>query len=174
MLFLSNIDLFLTGIIRFILPQNKFFDIFFSFFSLAGNSILIWAIIIAALLIFEEKRERRFVIYFFAAFLITAFTVNIVLKNVFQRQRPYIRFKQEISKTICPSDFSFPSGHAATAFAGAMALSCFHKKRKYYFYATAVLISLSRVYFQCHFFIDVVAGAVIGYLISRIICLVKN
>ncbi len=166
---LSQFDIVVTQFINNILPHNLFFDYFFSFFSLRGNSILIWAIIIVLIVVFEELKDHRFIIYFIITFAITAFLVNIMIKNIFQRPRPYVRFKYETASQTCPRDYSFPSSHAATSFAAAAILSAFHKKRKYWFYTVAALISLSRIYLHCHFFVDIATGAVIGYLISKIV-----
>lgn len=169
--FLSNIDLTLTNFINSIIPHNKIFNIFFSFFSLQGSSILIWILIIIFLILFEEKKDKRFIIYFFISFLITGLLTSYVIKPIFQRLRPNQRFNI-YKNASCPEDYSFPSGHAATAFAAAAILSAFHKKRKYFFYTIAFLISLSRIYLHCHFFIDITAGAIIGYFISKLLLLI--
>lgn len=163
-----QLDSQITNLINTILPHNSFFDLFFSFFSLKVSSIIIWLIIIVFLVIFEEKRNKHFIIYFFLSFLITSFIVNIIIKNIVQRPRPV----NTISYS-CPKDYSFPSGHAATAFAAAVILSYFDKKRKWFYYLIASLIGLSRIYLFCHFFLDVVGGAVIGIAISMIILKIK-
>src|SRR5207237_4670245 len=65
---------------------------------------------------------------------------------------------------------SFPSGHAASAFALASVLSSeYHNKPLVVFgsYGFATAVSLARVGGLNHFPSDVVAGAVIGELIGR-------
>jgi undecaprenyl-diphosphatase len=166
---LSQFDITVTQFINNILPHNLFFDYFFSFFSLRGNSILIWFIIIVLIVAFEELKDHRFIVYFIIAFALTSLLTNVIIKNIFQRPRPYIRFNYETANQYCPKDYSFPSSHAATSFAAAAILSAFHKKRKYWFYGVAFMISLSRIYLHCHFSVDIATGAVIGYLISKII-----
>ncbi|MEK7096731.1 MAG: phosphatase PAP2 family protein, partial [Patescibacteria group bacterium] len=69
--------------------------------------------------------------------------------------------------SLCPKDFSFPSTHAATAFVAAEILAYFNKKRKWFYFAVAILISYSRIYLGCHYFFDVVFGAIIGWLVSQ-------
>jgi undecaprenyl-diphosphatase len=123
------------------------------------------------LVLFEGRRNHRFIVFFLISFLTTGYLVSYVFKPVFHRIRPAYRTNIKHS-TACPSDYSFPSGHAASAFAAAATLSAFHKKRKYFFYTVAGLISLSRIYFYCHFFVDVAIGAVFGYLVSKIILLI--
>lgn len=151
-----SLDYSLTSVFNKSIPHNLFFNYFFSFFSLTGESILIWLIIIVLLIIFEEKINKKFVIYFLVSLIIT-FLVVFVMKHVTQRIRP---------TELCGKDFSFPSGHAATAFAAATILAFFDKKRNWFYYAVAVLIAYSRIYLGCHYFLDVVAGAVLGWLIS--------
>lgn len=181
MQYLNLIDTKITRLINNLLPHNQLFDYFFSFFSLRGNSIFIWIVIIILILALEErqrpgiqKRDIRFVLTFFLSFLLTAFVVNIVLKNTFQRARPSHSTNLDTTASVvgslarCPKSYSFPSGHAATAFAAAVVISTFDKKRKWLYFSVAVLISLSRIYLGCHYFLDVVVGGIIGLTISNL------
>ncbi len=63
---------------------------------------------------------------------------------------------------------SFPSGHATAAFAVATAESSFHPKQAPLWFLGATLISYSRVRLHRHTVGDVVAGAGIGYGITRL------
>lgn len=163
-------DQIVTNFLRNILPYTYFLDLFFNFFSQKGYALAIWITIIIVLIVLEEskkpdiqKSDKKFIIYFFISFLTTAFLVNFVIKNVVQRPRPILL------NVNCPSDYSFPSGHAATAFAAAAVLSAFDKKRKYFYYLVALLIAFSRIYLGCHYFFDVAVGAIIGYAISKVV-----
>lgn len=160
---LNKLDSTITYVINSFLPHNSFFNYFFSFFSLRGNSILIWLVIMLFLIIFEEKRDKKFIIYFLIAFLTTVFLVNVVIKNIVQRPRPTTKISN------CPKDFSFPSGHASTAFAAATVIAFYDKKRKWFYYSIAGFISLSRIYLGCHYLLDVVSGGIIGYVISLLL-----
>lgn len=165
----------ITSFLKNLIPHNIFFNYLFSFFSLKGNSIIVWLLVILIVVILEErknpgvsKRDKKFIILFVASLLLTSLIVDIGLKNLFRRSRPILDTKYFILNTIsCPKDFSFPSGHAATAFAAATILVYFDKKRKWFYYTVAVLISFSRIYLGCHYFLDVITGAIIGYLISK-------
>jgi len=164
-------DIVITNFLKNLLPHNFFFDLFFSFFSLKGNAIFVWILVIIIALFLEEKKhpgisknDKKFIIVFTLSFLTTAFLVNYPLKNFFHRPRP----NQLISIT-CPTDFSFPSGHAATAFAAATVLTFFDKKRRFFYSTIAFLIAYSRIYLGCHYFLDVLAGGVVGIIISKII-----
>ena len=117
---------------------------------------------------------------FSISFLLTFLLTDIVLKNIFLRPRPFdfaqgkpfltiYNHFQLFSTFSCPKDFSFPSAHAATAFAAATILTFFDKKHRWFYYTVAILISYSRIYLGCHYFLDVIAGAIIGYIISRLL-----
>ena len=61
-----------------------------------------------------------------------------------------------------PHSHSFPSGHAATAFAGATVLAQLVPRAAPAFYLLAAGIAYSRLYVGVHFPLDVVGGAAIG------------
>lgn len=179
MLFLTNLDTFITNFVNIVLPHNLFFDYFFSFFSLRGNSILIWLILILIALVLEErknpgiqKRDIKFVAIFLLTFTLSFITSDIILKNLIKRPRPdYYNttnstYAVEPGLAQCPKNYSFPSSHATTAVAAATVITSFDKKRKWLYFGVAILISLSRVYLSCHFFFDVAVGGIVGYLNS--------
>lgn len=178
MSYIVNLDYFLTNLFNQLIPHNLFFNYFFSFFSLKGGSILIWIFVIIIVVILEErknpgisKRDKKFLILFSLSFLITAFLSDIVFKNIFMRSRPLFlpTTTYSLQPFSCPVDFSFPSAHATTAFAAATILTFFDKKHRWFYYLVAVLISYSRIYLGCHYFLDVVIGMLIGFLISKAI-----
>ena len=61
-----------------------------------------------------------------------------------------------------PLTASFPSGHAATAVAGAIMLSRIWPAGRFVLGALAMLIALSRIYVGVHYPLDIVAGAGLG------------
>jgi undecaprenyl-diphosphatase len=61
-----------------------------------------------------------------------------------------------------PHSHSFPSGHTATAFAGATILSYLVPRAAPAFFVLAAAIAYSRLYVGVHFPLDVIGGAVIG------------
>ncbi len=181
---LLRFDLFASALLKLIIPHNDLFNLIFSFFSLKGNSILIWILVIAVVVFLEERkypglsgRDKKFIIVFLLSFTLTALLTTFVLKGVFRRPRPFYRtnysqFKvKPVVTSACPIDFSFPSGHAATAFAAATVLIYFDKKRRWLYILVASLISYSRIYLGCHYFLDIVGGAFFGYIISQTILL---
>lgn len=81
-----------------------------------------------------------------------------VLKRVVGRARPDGERK--------PSNSSFPSSHAANAFALAWVLAARWRRWTPLFVALALTVAFSRMYLNRHFLSDVVVGAVIGLLCS--------
>lgn len=165
-----------------IAPKLFSLDKFFSFFSFLGNSIFIWIVIVILLLIFEErknpgisKRDIAFVTIFTFSLLTAILTSQIIIKSIVKRPRPCTLYGQlayyqpGYKPPFCPKDYSFPSSHATIAFAAATVITAFDKKRRWFHFAIALLISLSRIYLGYHYFLDVTAGALIGWAISFII-----
>jgi len=164
-------DKFITRLINAGIPHNQFFESFFSFFSLQGGSIFIWLLVIIFIVIIEEiqhpgiqKTDRKFILYSLFAFGLSYIINELIFKNIFQRIRP-----EDLVNINCPTDFSFPSTHAVTAFAAATIIGSFDKKRAWLYYLIAFSIALSRVYLGCHYFLDVLAGAAVGFLLSKLI-----
>ncbi len=163
MLLINQFDFQITRFIALTIPHNILTDYFFAFLSLKGNSIIVWALILLLLIIFEENRNKKFMFFFFMSFVLTSVINNNLLKNLFQRPRPIFHFTTPLA---CPTDFGMPSGHAAAAFAAAVIFAHFDPKRRWIYYVVAGLVGLSRIYLGCHYFLDVVVGAIVGSLIS--------
>lgn len=167
---LLNIDKFLTTLI-FSLPHNFILNYFFGFFSVKGVYIFIWIILFLYLILIEEKKDKSFIFYFIASLLISGLLV-FTMKNLIKRPRPYYQpptTSRQPPAANYPTDYSFPSGHAAISFAAAGILAFFDKKRKKYFYAIALIIAFSRVYLGYHYLYDVLAGAFLGWLTSSLL-----
>ena len=89
--------------------------------------------------------------------------VDAALKPIVGRERPS-RTNPELTALVePPTTASFPSGHAATAVAGAYALAGFLPRARQAFWLLALLITASRLYLGLHYPFDVVAGALVGF-----------
>jgi undecaprenyl-diphosphatase len=111
-----------------------------------------------------DVTRRRAPVAFFAALaaVLTTSVVVSALKDLFDRQRPPEIDPGLGSLVAIPGNPSFPSGHAATAFAAATAIAILSPRMRPYALALAAAVALSRVYLRVHFPLDVLAGALIG------------
>ena len=95
-----------------------------------------------------------------------------ILKPLIHSPRPYTVDPHARVIGARPGDYSFPSGHAATSFAAAVALARAWPGGRVAWFVLAALIALSRVYLGVHFPIDVAGGILIGlacgyFVVSR-------
>ena len=106
----------------------------------------------------------------FYVFTVAAFSgiVSQVLKRMIGRARPRLFEEFGAFHFVIPGFpsvyASFPSGHAITAFACAVAVGYFVPRLRFALLALAALIAASRVIVGAHYPSDVIAGVAIGWL----------
>lgn len=93
------------------------------------------------------------------------------LKRAFGRSRPEMLFSQNISTfhffADQNSNFSFPSGHAATIGALCGALSIMFPRHAFTFLWISCLLAFTRVILDVHYLSDIIAGLLIGVLTAQ-------
>jgi undecaprenyl-diphosphatase len=89
-----------------------------------------------------------------------------LLKDTADRLRPPLADAHVQALVAIPQSASFPSGHAATAFAAATALALLVPRLRVPALAVAALVAFSRVYLGVHYVLDVVAGATLGIAVG--------
>ncbi len=72
-------------------------------------------------------------------------------------------------KKTSSSQKSFPSNHSANIWVIALIIAYLYPNTKGYFLFLAIMVSISRVYIGVHYPIDIIAGAIIGVLISLLL-----
>lgn len=90
--------------------------------------------------------------------LLTSTLITEALKHIVRSPRP-----------DNPNELtSFPSGHATAAFAVATMQAHYHPRQALLWYGGAALISYSRVQLNRHRYRDIVGGAAVGFLTSKL------
>ena len=87
------------------------------------------------------------------------YALNTAIKQVVGRRRPELSGLPALTAT--PTDLSFPSAHASTAFAGARLYTRLGLPAVP-LYALATGLALSRLYLGVHYPSDVLVGAALG------------
>ncbi len=142
----------------------NFLDSVFVFITHLGDKGYIWIAMAALLLIF--KKTRKIGVCVAIALIFGVLVGNAALKPLIARTRPFDA-RQGIELLInAPKDYSFPSGHTLSSFAGAGVVFWFNKKYAIPCFVLAFLIAFSRLYLYVHYPTDVLGGVVIGLILS--------
>jgi len=126
--------------------------------AVAGGIWIFIALVLAILGRFPWRDFGRLVL----ALLVTMLINDYVLKPAIHRDRPF-RWTPDILVIGRHSETpSFPSGHTATAVAGAFVFTCVLPQGRAAWWLLAGAIAYSRLYIGVHYPLDVAAGAIVG------------
>lgn len=132
-----------------------------------GDGGVFWIILSVLLLLF--KKTRKVGICCALGLIFDLLVVNIAVKPLVARVRPYEVIKEITILTHQPGDHSFPSGHSAGSFACAWAFfRAYKKKWGVPALVLASLIAISRLYVGVHYPTDVIGGIVIGIIVGEL------
>jgi len=99
-----------------------------------------------------------------------ALIANQAIAHVWDRPRPFTTHEAATHLLSAPSpDPSFPSDHAAAAFAIAFCVFAFSRWTGVGFLFTATLIGLSRIALGMHYPSDVIAGLLVGWAAALVV-----
>lgn len=145
--------------------RNPILNSIMIFITTLGDGGMIW--IAATIILLIPKKTRKVGIMSAVALLGSLIINNNIIKNIVQRPRPYVTFTDLQIIIPTPSEFSFPSGHTSSSFAAA-AVFYRHLPKKLGLPSVilAGLIGFSRLYVGVHYPTDVIAGAIMGILLS--------
>ncbi len=135
-------------------------DVFNVAFFMAFISAVSFPVFLASLLILGKKQQKTDL----AALLVTTVSFSIFFQYFFSHPRPAGALLKNPD-----SPYSFPSTHSSSAFAWAEFMSLKFEGYKTVFYVFAALVAVSRVYIGVHYPVDVVAGALLGWFIAKIV-----
>ncbi len=148
-----------------------------------GDIGLLWiltgVLLLAVPAIGNEKKEhvsmrRKMGICMLGALLLNLICGNLILKNIFQRPRPF-SVDTSVIPLITASDYSFPSGHTSSSFAAACAIFLYHKKAGIFAFIVAGMIAFSRMYLFVHYPTDILGGIVLGVVCAIVVkCILEK
>lgn len=164
----AKIDTELFVLINVHTPRTEALDRFFSRLSAIFTGGWIYIIFVALALPFRPRQTweilKRIAPPIWAATLI----VEGPVKMYFRRRRPFIDIVRAIIVGKKPGNWSFPSGHASSAFGGAFIVAKYVPWLRPIVYPIAALVAYSRIYLGAHYPFDVIIGSAIGVTLAAL------
>jgi undecaprenyl-diphosphatase len=139
-------------------------------FTIVGTAGFIWGTLAAGAFLLTGLRPSHLLVPWVAVAL--SWTLAEGAKYLFNRARPFIDDTEVAPLIKTPSSSSFPSGHSATAAAGAMTLSAVYPSFAPALVLAGFLVALSRIYLGVHYPFDVLAGVLIGTVTAGVVLVV--
>jgi membrane-associated phospholipid phosphatase len=146
-----------------------------AFFAMASAAFIKGPVFIVAGFL-RDLRRRMVPVTALAvtASLLLADLLSGAIKQAVDRPRPPRADPSFDAAVAVPASPSFPSGHATTTFACAVAIAILVPKARWPALALAAIVGIARVYLGVHYTLDVLAGALLGTLIGAGIALLAR
>lgn len=161
---IQQIDIYILNFIQDYL-HNPIADKVMIYITMIGDKGLVWIII--SLWLIAYKKYRKVGLMTLSALLLSALLGDVILKNIIQRERPFMYLDNVDLLIPPPSSFSFPSGHTAASFAAAGILAESFKKYAAPIFTLASLIAFSRLYLYVHYPTDIMGGIILGLICAN-------
>jgi undecaprenyl-diphosphatase len=150
------------------LPHWKISDRFLTRLSWVMTSGTGWLLFLLLATLVDRKRGWKATRAVAPALWLATATVEHPIKKWFRRRRPFLSLIEAIIVGRKPGSYSFPSGHSAAAFAGALLLAREYPARARGFFGLASLVAFSRIYLGVHYPGDVLSGSLLGMVLAKI------
>lgn len=98
---------------------------------------------------------------------ITQLYIQICMKNIFKRTRPYLIYKDLDYLYAPPDPYSFPSGHTCAAFTMFFVSKALFPIIWPFLFVIALIIALSRIYLAVHYPTDILGGIIVAYVSAK-------
>jgi len=149
------------------LPHTRALNAFFYTLTVIFKGGLAWYALLGVMLLVRPKRAWPVARKIAVPLALSTAAVEFPIKNFFRRRRPFITLIQAVVIGKKPGSWSFPSGHSAAAFSGAMLFSRQFPRLRWPLYLIAGLVAFSRIYLGDHYPGDVLTGSLSGLTLSK-------
>jgi membrane-associated phospholipid phosphatase len=150
------------------LPHRKLSDRFLTRLSWVMTSGTGWLLFLLLATLVNRQRGWKATRAVAPALWLATATVEHPIKKWFRRRRPFVSLIEAIIVGRKPGSYSFPSGHSAAAFAGALLLAREYPASARGFFGLASLVAFSRIYLGVHYPGDVLSGSLLGVVLAKI------
>lgn len=151
------------------IPHPKAVDKWMFRYSYAMTGGWAWLLVpLVAAALGQRRKALGVAVAITPALWLATSTVEYPVKHFFRRRRPFTEIVRAIVVGRRAASYSFPSGHSAAAFAGAVLLHRYFPRQSPAFYTAALLVAFSRVYLGAHYPGDVATGGILGAVLARL------
>jgi len=152
--------------------HSPFFDRFFWIVTQFGYFFVTLTVVLLFVIKKIPRAQLKRVLFLILTGSLICFGTVTTIKLSVNRERPVVYFEEKSTITYTPhtigpalEKYSFPSGHTASAFAGAVVLVYLFGGWYWLSFAAAGLVGYSRIYVGAHFPLDVFCGMLSGCFI---------
>jgi undecaprenyl-diphosphatase len=146
--------------------SSSFLDQILPWLTYLGSHFAVISFILLSWILTKQRKLFRHLVLLYAL----QSAVIYGLKFLIQRQRPILILEMASKLSKGPGEIlepSFPSAHAALSFMMATLLAHWFPRYRIVFFIVAAFIGWTRIYLGLHYPTDVIAGALLGYGITK-------